>query len=188
MFTASIFSSSHSAEVSGCLLTLSFTCVSAISFTEFISFGIHKDSRASQLCLIEQVNPDSLLSFFFFYSMMWCRTTGRAYMNCVWPCFTSCVFMHVFMCTVCCVCVCLPLCGRLSFVGLCSSIRPDSAEGFSSCPSAGSRNEEKDWENDSTTSSTPSNTEYTGRHQEAGSAWSVHLNTPTDQFYICVFA
>ncbi|XP_037538210.1 calmodulin-regulated spectrin-associated protein 2 [Nematolebias whitei] len=40
--------------------------------------------------------------------------------------------------------------------------RPDSAEGFSSCPSAGSRNEEKDWENDSTTSSTPSNTEYTG--------------------------
>ncbi|XP_053186298.1 calmodulin-regulated spectrin-associated protein 2 [Scomber japonicus] len=40
--------------------------------------------------------------------------------------------------------------------------RPDSAEGFSSCPSAGSRNGEKDWENDSTTSSTPSNTEYTG--------------------------
>ncbi|KAF7222694.1 calmodulin-regulated spectrin-associated protein 2 isoform X4 [Nothobranchius furzeri] len=42
------------------------------------------------------------------------------------------------------------------------SNRPDSAEGFSSCPSAGSRNEEKDWENDSTTSSTPSNNEYTG--------------------------
>ncbi|XP_037315157.2 calmodulin-regulated spectrin-associated protein 2 isoform X1 [Pungitius pungitius] len=40
--------------------------------------------------------------------------------------------------------------------------RPDSAEGFSSCPSTGSRNEEKDWENDSTTSSTPSNNEYTG--------------------------
>ncbi|KAK5613889.1 hypothetical protein CRENBAI_014654 [Crenichthys baileyi] len=40
--------------------------------------------------------------------------------------------------------------------------RPDSAEGFSSCPSGGSRNGEKDWENDSTTSSTPSNTEYTG--------------------------
>lgn len=40
--------------------------------------------------------------------------------------------------------------------------RPDSAGGFSSCPSAGSRNEEKDWEVDSTTSSTPSNTEYTG--------------------------
>ncbi|XP_069013288.1 calmodulin-regulated spectrin-associated protein 2 isoform X1 [Embiotoca jacksoni] len=40
--------------------------------------------------------------------------------------------------------------------------RPDSAEGFSSCPSAGSRNGEKDWENESTTSSTPSNTEYTG--------------------------
>uniref|UniRef100_A0A8C7WQA6 Calmodulin regulated spectrin-associated protein family, member 2b n=1 Tax=Oryzias sinensis TaxID=183150 RepID=A0A8C7WQA6_9TELE len=40
--------------------------------------------------------------------------------------------------------------------------RPDSTEGFSSCPSAGSRNGEKDWENDSTTSSTPSNTEYTG--------------------------
>ncbi|KAF7661787.1 hypothetical protein LDENG_00254270 [Lucifuga dentata] len=40
--------------------------------------------------------------------------------------------------------------------------RPDSAEGFSSCPSAGSRNGERDWENDSTTSSTPSNTEYTG--------------------------
>ncbi|XP_055007985.1 calmodulin-regulated spectrin-associated protein 2 [Boleophthalmus pectinirostris] len=39
--------------------------------------------------------------------------------------------------------------------------RPDSAGGFSSCPSAGSRNE-KDWEVDSTTSSTPSNTEYTG--------------------------
>lgn len=43
--------------------------------------------------------------------------------------------------------------------------RPDSAEGFSSCPSAGSRNGEKDWENESTTSSTPSNTEYTGRHR-----------------------
>ncbi|XP_071392941.1 calmodulin-regulated spectrin-associated protein 2 [Centroberyx affinis] len=40
--------------------------------------------------------------------------------------------------------------------------RPDSAEGFSSCPSAGSRNGEKDWENESTTSSTPSNAEYTG--------------------------
>lgn len=40
--------------------------------------------------------------------------------------------------------------------------RPDSAGGFSSCPSAGSRNDEKDWEVDSTTSSTPSNTEYTG--------------------------
>lgn len=40
--------------------------------------------------------------------------------------------------------------------------RPDSAGGFSSCPSGGSRNEEKDWEVDSTTSSTPSNTEYTG--------------------------
>ncbi|KAJ3594523.1 hypothetical protein NHX12_003830 [Muraenolepis orangiensis] len=40
--------------------------------------------------------------------------------------------------------------------------RPDSAGGFSSCPSAGSRNGEKDWENESTTSSTPSNTEYTG--------------------------
>ncbi|XP_029970034.1 calmodulin-regulated spectrin-associated protein 2 [Salarias fasciatus] len=40
--------------------------------------------------------------------------------------------------------------------------RPDSAEGFSSCPSACSRNGEKDWENESTTSSTPSNTEYTG--------------------------
>ncbi|XP_072297466.1 calmodulin-regulated spectrin-associated protein 2 isoform X2 [Eucyclogobius newberryi] len=39
--------------------------------------------------------------------------------------------------------------------------RPDSAGGFSSCPSAGSRNE-KDWEVDSTTSSTPSNNEYTG--------------------------
>lgn len=40
--------------------------------------------------------------------------------------------------------------------------RPDSAGGFSSCPSAGSRNGEKDWEVDSTTSSTPSNTDYTG--------------------------
>ncbi|XP_035526086.1 calmodulin-regulated spectrin-associated protein 2 [Morone saxatilis] len=40
--------------------------------------------------------------------------------------------------------------------------RPDSAEGFSSCPSTGSRNGEKDWENESTTSSTPSNAEYTG--------------------------
>uniref|UniRef100_A0A8C6TX10 CKK domain-containing protein n=1 Tax=Neogobius melanostomus TaxID=47308 RepID=A0A8C6TX10_9GOBI len=40
--------------------------------------------------------------------------------------------------------------------------RPDSAGGFSSCPSAGSRNGEKDWEVDSTTSSTPSNAEYTG--------------------------
>uniref|UniRef100_A0A8C7HMI1 Calmodulin regulated spectrin associated protein family member 2 n=1 Tax=Oncorhynchus kisutch TaxID=8019 RepID=A0A8C7HMI1_ONCKI len=38
--------------------------------------------------------------------------------------------------------------------------RPDSVEGnLSSCPS---RNGEKDWENDSTTSSTPSNQEYTG--------------------------
>ncbi|XP_070700804.1 calmodulin-regulated spectrin-associated protein 2 isoform X2 [Pempheris klunzingeri] len=40
--------------------------------------------------------------------------------------------------------------------------RPDSAEGFSSCPSTVSRNGEKDWENESTTSSTPSNAEYTG--------------------------
>lgn len=49
------------------------------------------------------------------------------------------------------------------FVGLfVFAIRPDSAEGFSSCPSTGSRNEDKDWENDSTTSSTPSNAEYTG--------------------------
>ncbi|KAM9720315.1 calmodulin-regulated spectrin-associated protein 2 isoform 2-T2 [Menidia menidia] len=40
--------------------------------------------------------------------------------------------------------------------------RPDSAGGFSSCPSAGSRNGEKDWENESTTSSNPSNNEYTG--------------------------
>ncbi|XP_037644183.1 calmodulin-regulated spectrin-associated protein 2 isoform X1 [Sebastes umbrosus] len=40
--------------------------------------------------------------------------------------------------------------------------RPDSAEGFSSCPSTSSPNGEKDWENDSTTSSTPSNNEYTG--------------------------
>ncbi|CAN9502897.1 unnamed protein product [Ophioblennius macclurei] len=40
--------------------------------------------------------------------------------------------------------------------------RPDSTEGFSSCPSACSRNGEKDWENESNTSSTPSNTEYTG--------------------------
>lgn len=42
------------------------------------------------------------------------------------------------------------------------SSRPDSAGGFSSCPSAGSRNEEKDWEVESTTSSNPSNAEYTG--------------------------
>ncbi|KAM6948495.1 calmodulin-regulated spectrin-associated protein 2 [Aplochiton taeniatus] len=41
--------------------------------------------------------------------------------------------------------------------------RPDSAEGFlSSCPSNVSRNGDKDWEIESTTSSTPSNTEYTG--------------------------
>ncbi|KAL3055065.1 hypothetical protein OYC64_017887 [Pagothenia borchgrevinki] len=40
--------------------------------------------------------------------------------------------------------------------------RPDSAEGFSSCPSTISRNGEKDWEDDSTTSSNPSNNEYTG--------------------------
>uniref|UniRef100_A0A4W5PP67 Calmodulin regulated spectrin-associated protein family, member 2b n=1 Tax=Hucho hucho TaxID=62062 RepID=A0A4W5PP67_9TELE len=40
------------------------------------------------------------------------------------------------------------------------SARPDSAEGnLSYCPS---RNGEKDWENESTTSSTPSNQEYTG--------------------------
>ncbi|KAI4809328.1 hypothetical protein KUCAC02_018220 [Chaenocephalus aceratus] len=40
--------------------------------------------------------------------------------------------------------------------------RPDTAEGFSSCPSTISRNGEKDWEDDSTTSSNPSNNEYTG--------------------------
>ncbi|XP_034051945.1 calmodulin-regulated spectrin-associated protein 2 isoform X2 [Gymnodraco acuticeps] len=40
--------------------------------------------------------------------------------------------------------------------------RPDSAEGLSSCPSTISRNGEKDWEDDSTTSSNPSNNEYTG--------------------------
>ncbi|KAM8849537.1 calmodulin-regulated spectrin-associated protein 2 isoform 4-T4 [Spinachia spinachia] len=51
----------------------------------------------------------------------------------------------------------------VSLAGLYVTVsRPDSAEGFSSCPSTGSRNEEKDWENDSTTSSTPSNNEYTG--------------------------
>ncbi|KAM8849535.1 calmodulin-regulated spectrin-associated protein 2 isoform 2-T2 [Spinachia spinachia] len=53
--------------------------------------------------------------------------------------------------------------GSVSLAGLYVTVsRPDSAEGFSSCPSTGSRNEEKDWENDSTTSSTPSNNEYTG--------------------------
>uniref|UniRef100_A0A3B4FMK5 CKK domain-containing protein n=1 Tax=Pundamilia nyererei TaxID=303518 RepID=A0A3B4FMK5_9CICH len=49
---------------------------------------------------------------------------------------------------------------------------PDSAEGFSSCPSAGSRNGEKDWENDSTTSSTPSNNEYTPKLYKEPSAKS----------------
>ena len=54
-------------------------------------------------------------------------------------------------------------CLFVSFAGLHVIVsRPDSAEGFSSCPSTGSRNGEKDWENESTTSSTPSNAEYTG--------------------------
>lgn len=77
--------------------------------------------------------------------------------------------VSVFVRCACLVCACLcislgfivVLC--VSFVGLLVfAIRPDSAEGFSSCPSTGSRNEDKDWENDSTTSSTPSNAEYTG--------------------------
>lgn len=78
-----------------------------------------------------------------------------------------CLYVCVCM-SLCPICVyfhsvpCLPL-----YVFVCHLLymvisRPDSAEGFSSCPSAGSRNGEKDWENDSTTSSTPSNTEYTG--------------------------
>ena len=56
------------------------------------------------------------------------------------------------------VCLLLCLCDLLYVI----ITRPDSAEGLSSCPSAGSRNGEKDWENESTTSSTPSNAEYTG--------------------------
>lgn len=92
------------------------------------------------------------------------------------------LFYHISLCVCVHVCSCNlsvhafipPLrvsCGFLfslcvSFVGLYVLVpRPDSAEGFSSCPSTGSRNGEKDWENDSTTSSTPSNAEYTGiRH------------------------
>lgn len=104
------------------------------------------------------------------------------------------------------VCVCVCACARLvcaclrtslgfrvglcvSFVGLSVfSVRPDSAEGFSSCPSTGSRNEEKDWENDSTTSSTPSNAEYTGIRQ----TWSVYrVWRPRRQHqiraHVCVF-
>lgn len=80
----------------------------------------------------------------------------------VWPCF-KCLCVHACLCLCLeCACRCVRLC-HLLFCVVCD-IRPDSAEGFSSCPSAGSRNGEKDWENDSTTSSTPSNTEYTGRH------------------------
>lgn len=63
---------------------------------------------------------------------------------CLHPFVTLTSALHVFVPSV------IPVC------------RPDSAGGFSSCPSTGSRNGEKDWENDSTTSSTPSNTEYTG--------------------------
>lgn len=66
-----------------------------------------------------------------------------------------------------------PVCLCASFVSPCVLLlRPDSAEGFSSCPSTGSRNEEKDWENDSTTSSTPSNAEYTGIRQTCNSPTS----------------
>lgn len=82
-----------------------------------------------------------------------------------------CVCVHVCSCNLSVHAFIPPLhvsCGFLfclcvSFVGLYVVVpRPDSAEGFSSCPSTGSRNGEKDWENDSTTSSTPSNAEYTG--------------------------
>lgn len=74
-----------------------------------------------------------------------------------------------------------------SFVSPCVLLlRPDSAEGFSSCPSTGSRNEEKDWENDSTTSSTPSNAEYTGIQQTCTSLTSsqLHQITVSRLFYL----
>lgn len=65
----------------------------------------------------------------------------------------------VFACLHLCVPVSSVLVPSVTYAGVC---RPESAGGFSSCPSTVSRNGEKDWENDSTTSSTPSNTEYTG--------------------------
>lgn len=80
-------------------------------------------------------------------------------------------------------------CLCVSFVGLYVLVpRPDSAEGFSSCPSTGSRNGEKDWENDSTTSSTPSNAEYTGIQHGCTvyALWHLHSYMKL-QSHACVF-
>lgn len=90
-----------------------------------------------------------------YLSVCWCMSVREtvlvfALISRTW----LCAFMLLLLLFLCCVCVCHLLYVIVS--------RPDSAEGFSSCPSAGSRNGEKDWENDSTTSSTPSNAEYTG--------------------------
>lgn len=140
-----------------------------------ISGSSRKDSAETLLCLAERASLFRVCA-----GLMLCGTTGRGLEICVTV--SDLVLPHL------CVCVCMSclwnlsvfavvprtclrvfvvgvlFCLFVSFVGLHVTVsRPDSAEGFSSCPSTGSRNGEKDWENESTTSSTPSNAEYTGK-------------------------
>ena len=136
-----------------------------------VSRSSRKDSAETLLCLAERASLLRVCTV-----LMLCETTGRGLEICVTV--SDLVLPHLCVC-VCMSClwnlsvfaVILRTCPRVSvlfclfvsFVGLYAIVsRPDSAEGFSSCPSTGSRNGEKDWENESTTSSTPSNAEYTG--------------------------
>lgn len=174
---------------SGFALSMFFfglVCVSPPVFRCFL--GKRPSSRLTEaaktpprlfLCLAEQASEND------HYDVMQDNRRGGGgggleLCHSVWPCFTTslCMCMSVraicrrtlpytrFLCHRPSRAVCLW--GFFVVVSFVSSVcdivsRPDSAEGFSSCPSTGSRNEEKDWENDSTTSSTPSNNEYTGR-------------------------
>lgn len=138
---------------------------------DLVSRSSRKDSAETLLCLAERASLLRVCTV-----LMLCETTGRGLEICVTV--SDLVLPHLCVC-VCMSClwnlsvfaVILRTCPRVSvlfclfvsFVGLYAIVsRPDSAEGFSSCPSTGSRNGEKDWENESTTSSTPSNAEYTG--------------------------
>ena len=155
---------------------------------ELISHSSHKGRAETLLCLAEHASLVPRCTAWSEYvqcDVM--RDNRQGLENCVTvsdlvlPHFCPCVCVHVCPCNLSayvfippsCFCVSTFTCLLCIFVvSLCHLLvlcvivsRPDSAEGFSSCPSTGSRNGEKDWENDSTTSSTPSNAEYTGiRH------------------------
>lgn len=164
---------------------------------ELVSHSSRKDSTKTLLCLAEHafLVPRCAASLEYVqYDVMQDNRQGLE--NCVTA--SDLILPHLSVC-VHYLCVCMSvraICRRVlsylvhayvcrfgfllrpcvSFVGLYVIVsRPDSAEGFSSCPSTGSRNGEKDWENDSTTSSTPSNAEYTGiRHHFTVYTATVH--------------